>query len=73
MEIGTKLEEPCDICGPYRTRTWAPFNFSQTPTDYHKQTDNPLSDFTEWLLNSSDDDNELDPRYKSICFAHFVS
>ena len=67
------LEEPCDICGPYRTRTWAPFNFSQTPTDYHKQTDNPLSDFTEWLLNSSDDDNDLDPRYKSICFAHFVS
>lgn len=63
------LQQPCDICGDYRTRTWAPFQFSQTPTDRHKQTESPLTDFTEWLL----DGEKLDPKYKTVCYAHFVS
>ena len=69
------LQQPCDICGGYRTRTWAPFKFSQTQTDCHIRTDSPLTDFTAWLLNLGDqiDDCDLDPEYKSICFAHFVS
>ena len=66
------LTEPCDICGSYRTRTWAPFKISDRHTDYHKQTTKPLSDFTSWLLNAAEeDDEELDPHYPSICFAHF--
>ena len=36
-------------------------------SDHHKQTDSPLTDFTEWLL----DGDKHDPDYKSICFAHF--
>ena len=63
------LQQPCDICGEYRTRTWAPFKFSQTQTDCHIRTDSPLTDFVEWLL----DGDKHDPDYKSICFAHFVS
>ena len=67
------LDSPCDICGPYRTRTWAPFKISDVHSDCHKQTDSPLTAFTEWLLNSGgEDDAEFDPRYPSICFAHFV-
>ena len=67
------LTQPCDICGLYRTRTWAPFKISDIYSDYHKQTTNPLSDFTSWLLNTTEeeDDEELDPHYPSICFAHF--
>ena len=67
------LKEPCDICGDYRTRTWAPFNFTKTPSDRHVVTDDPLSDFTSWLLNTDDahDEEQLDPNYLSICFAHF--
>ena len=56
------LQQPCDICGDYRTRTWSPFEISEVHSDRHKQTDSPLTDFTEWLL----DGNKHDPEYKSI-------
>ena len=63
------LQQSCNICGDYRTRTWSPFEISDIHSDNHKQTDSPLTDFTEWLL----DGDKHDPDYKSICFAHFVS
>lgn len=72
IEDGTwsqPLDQPCDICGDYRTRTWAPFDISDVHSERHKRTDNPLTLFTEWLL----DGDKLDPAYKSICFAHFVN
>ena len=61
----SSLLEPCDICGEFRTRTWAPFGFTKTAVDSHTITTNPLSDFTNWILY------EQNERYPTYAFAHF--
>ena len=59
------LEEVCNICGPHRTRTWSPIDFTETKVDKHVITDNPLKEFTEWILY------EPNNKYQTVAFAHF--
>ena len=59
------LEEPCYICGAFRTLTWAPINFKNTPTDNHIFTDDPLREFTRWIIH------EQNTGYETYAFAHF--
>ena len=59
------IDKPCHICGPYRTRTWSPIDFGQTPVDNHVITLDPLKDFTKWVLYEQNND------FPSYAFAHF--
>ena len=47
------MEKPCNICGDKRYFSWAPFNYDQekTPVDQHYETDEPLAEFTNWILH----------------------
>jgi len=40
----------CQICGKHRWFSWSPFDYNSTAVDVKYQTQNPLADFTEWLL-----------------------
>jgi hypothetical protein len=59
------LSKECEICGKFRTITWAPFNFDKTKVDQHNITAEPLNKFVEWLLY------EQNSKYKTIAFAHY--
>ena len=59
------LEQPCHICGPFRTLTWAPINFRHTPVDNHIITDDPLREFTSWIIREPND------KYETYAFAHY--
>ena len=61
----SSLEKPCDICGQFRTLTWSPFEFRKTIVDKHNLSEDPLADFTKWILY------EQNNRYPTYAFAHF--
>ncbi|KAL3116545.1 hypothetical protein niasHT_009953 [Heterodera trifolii] len=55
----------CQICGPHRTITFSPFDYTETTVDQKIITQNPLRDFVGWLLF------EHTKKYSTVAFAHF--
>ncbi|KAL3087668.1 hypothetical protein niasHT_028974 [Heterodera trifolii] len=55
----------CQICGPHRTITFSPFDYTGTTVDQKIITQNPLRDFVGWLLF------EHTKKYSTVAFAHF--
>ncbi|KAL3107544.1 hypothetical protein niasHT_014004 [Heterodera trifolii] len=45
-----ELDQACSICGPYRTYTWASFDFFNTEAECRFKVEDPLAAFTKWLL-----------------------
>lgn len=57
--------QPCQVCGPNRTVTFGHRPYSETPTDRHFVSREPLKKFVHWILY------ELPVKYKTYAFSHF--
>ncbi|KAL3106462.1 hypothetical protein niasHT_012201 [Heterodera trifolii] len=55
----------CQICGPHRTITFSPFDYTETTVDQKVITQQPLREFVQWLLF---DHNK---KFPTVAFAHF--
>lgn len=49
-------ENPCKICtgraGAHRQFSWAPFKYEKTSVDMQYRADDPIRDFTRWVLTN---------------------
>jgi hypothetical protein len=59
-------QSPCEICGPHRFLSWAPFSITANAAEnlHHTNTENPVRLFLEWVLR------ETNSKFHSQVFAH---
>ncbi|KAF7639685.1 hypothetical protein Mgra_00001009 [Meloidogyne graminicola] len=55
----------CRICGPHRNITFSKRPFFKTTIDHMIVTENPLSDFVQWIIFG------LDRKYTTMAYSHF--